>query len=480
MKRPSLSLVLAALLLLIAFLCFACALLAGFSGEIRIREGSAEAMAVAPASYLSIPRATLRRNVVGREIPFADSANARGWIDENRYYDVASLPFALSVVHGEVREPRVVGGSLVVSGSDGEVRAPAEVGKQVLVDGTSYTVRLVRGWSGLVSAPGSSAMAAVVITADSTNREQETLLMPDGAWMPIDSNTALHFVWTTSEEAFSATDIDSVQGNTARWGVSANGQTEWLSTFQPGSGLESSDGTNVELIRRNDAFADSGGVTSAIEVAVHSHGKTQRLWVRANAALPESPVRYENLAVMPRILHVVAWEPGRIAIFVGEHGESPVRESSLGRGETWAGPGLTLKLDDVLPSATAVTPEASSLYEAMLESDGQQISVPEHRPFTLGNMELRFEPRIVPAQVAYQLAIYRVDSPTPEVERLEPRGSLRVDSWTIQQQPDRQTSEEIAVLRVRNNAPTFWFVVGVLAALGGAGVLAKRLLRYKE
>ncbi len=398
----------------------------------------------------------------GREIPFANPEDARGWIDANRYYDVASLPFAIAIVGANLEADREVGGTLIVFSADSETRVSAESGRNVSVGGEEFTIGAVRPWSGLVHAPGNPPMAELTLFAgdESAGAAGNTYFVPDGAWIRANNETALHFRWVASANDSEQAMDEGWRRGMARWGIVSEEQGEWLTTFQPGSGLITADGSSVVLLQRNGAHAGPGGTTSAIEVAIETLEGVERRWVRANETVPGFPVRYENLPEMPRVLHVIAWEPGRATVFPAMHGARG-EPAVLERGETWVGAGLKLRLDDVQPSATAVKPDASSQFEIVLEGRDREFAVPESGPVHIASSSVRFEAHVQPATVSYQVAIYRHGQEQPEMLDLGPATALNLDGWQVQQDANRHTSADLAVLRLRKRSPGSATIAGI-------------------
>jgi len=476
MKRSILFILVAMLAIAVGMSILAYHSLFAFRGEIRIRTDSAEAIAIAPQSESRVPWLNRVQRLPGREITFADPPNATGWIDANQYYDVVALPFAIAVVGGNETVSRDVGGTLSIQGLDGEQRVGATEGRRFSVGARTFEILRVRPWRGLVPAPGNPAMAAIGLVVDGGELPLDSVFVPDGACLRLDARTALYFQWVSSAEAaVEAESLELVRNDAARWGIIQEGKGEWLSTFQPGSGLIMPDGASVTMIQRDDQHPGPLGPTSAIEVEVQRDGVVDRRWLQVNEELPEYPVRYENLTMMRRILHAVAWEPGRISVSVVEQG---VRKASskIEKGQTWTVPqgDLKLRLDEVLPAATAIDPESSSFFEVVLHDADRQIRVPEHMEVQLDTVALRLKPEIEPATVEFSLAIYQPDLDAPKTIRLGPRDVEVVGNWELRQRPTRLTSGDSAVLQVRKlpsmgatvTAAVAW-ITGVIALVLG-------------
>jgi hypothetical protein len=452
-----------------------------FTGEIRVAVGTAEAIAVRPVlSSDGYPSGPVRR-LLGREVTFATRTNASGWIDENRYYDVAALPFALAVGEGTLVAERQVRGAIIATSADGDQRIEAIPGATVTLAGHEFVVTAVRPWHGLVSASGNSAMAALTVTRDVTAPAQVPVFLPDTAWVRLDAATALHFAWVESPEAareLSTTQLDA--GAPVRWGIVDESGGEWLSTFRPGSGLIMNDGANVTLIQRDDGYAGPSGTVSAIEVSVDRKGTTERHWIPVNDASGETLVRYENLSQMETIVHVLSWEPGVARVRVLQHGDT-VAESDLANGETLpvSTPSIAIRLDDVLPAATVIRAGESSVYEAVLESGDRTIRIPEHSPVHYDDGSLRFVPEVTPAQVRYSVATYMPGDPGPESWEIGPEDKYIIAGWELSQYPTRLTSRESAVFRVRKPMPRSAWGGGMVSLAAGMTLLiyARRIRR---
>ncbi len=462
----------AAVCLTAGALLFAYAWLTTYTGEIRIAVGTAESIAVRPATFMPIFFGVGTERLAGSDIPFDTPTNARDWVHADRYYDVAALPFALAVGGSELIADRRVAGTLILNSEYGERRVDALPGTRVELAGAEYAVAAVRPWQGLVSAPGNPAMAALSIAHRGADSTPVLVFLPNDAWVRFDSETALHFAWVDSAAA--AREMDAAARGSyplARWGVVEDGRGDWLSAFRPGSGLVMQDGTAVVLIQRNDEFAGPNGPTSAIEVSIERPGETQqRRWIQANADPSDPPIRYEDLSRMPAAVHVSAWEPGLALIRVLRHG-TVIAETVAESGSTWIEEhsGLDFRLESVLPAATAVRAEDSVLDEVVLVAPDRQLRVPEHEAVSQDGTAIRFVPEVTPARIRYTAATYQKGDAGPMAWQLGPEDKIIVAGWELSQHPARLTSRDSAVFQVRKLVPLSVWGGGV--ALSAVGVL---------
>jgi len=453
--------------------------LTAFTGEICVAVGTAESIAIRPASPAFMASGERVERLPGSEIPFATSSNGRGWIDGNRYYDVAALPFALAVGDSDVGTERQVGGSLVVRSAEGERHVDAAPGVSVKLAGQTFTVTEVRPWQGLVAAPGNPAMAALTVTHHGSDDTTAPVFLPERAWVRFNGDTALHFAWVDSSDAAQTLASAGFQDAPARWGIVENGRGEWLSSFQPGSGLTTEDGGSVILIQQDDEHPGPGGTGPAIEVAIGRKGETERRWIRANEEPSDSRVRYEDLARMPVIVDVIAWENGAARVRIVDRG-TVLADTMLNAGETWTGTEtrLSVRLDDVRPAATAVYAGGSVLTEVVLDGPERQLRVPEHEPLSFRGSTLRFTPEITPARVQYTVATFRPEDDRPKTWRVGPGDTVAFAGWELRQKPTRLTSQDTAVFQIRKMTPLRVWIASISLVAVGALLLTTARRKY--
>ncbi len=451
-----------------------------FTGDIRIQTETAEAVAIALPSEAQAPWKARVERMLGKHIPFAAPSNASGWIDENQYYDVAALPFAIAITKGKTITPHALQGTLSIKTPAGVQRVNAAPGTGFRIGAQRFTIENVRPWRGLVAAPGNPPMAALTVAVGGTELPTDSVVVPNGAWVRLADRTALHFAWVDSPGAAEQSLSDSTaKGDLARWGVAEGDTTEWLSSFQPGSGLAMEDGSSVTLIRRNDNHPGVDGPTSAIEVAIDRHGISEHRWIALNEVPQDCPVRFEDLTRLPLILHVAAWEPGKAQVRLSRNGEW-IADAHLAKGETWSSPdsSLTVRLDEVLPSATAIGPDESTLYEVVAHSPDRQLRVPEHGAVTCDGATIRFEPAVTPSKVRFSIAVYEPGGKPPVTVTLDPDDELQIAGWDITQHPTRLTSDKSAVLQLRRAVP-HWEPVAAFATIGMGMILLVTAFRRR-
>ncbi len=447
-----------------------------FVGEMHVALNTAERIAVRPTSVRPgvEPQGTDTRlyGVLGKNIPFNYPRNARDWIDPNILYDVAILPFAVALGDGVEMMPRHVRGVLKVSQEDQEETYEAVTGTEVTIGEETYVIQRVVPWGGLGPAPGNPPMIALALWRDS-GELLDDLFIPSGAWVRYDESTAIHFEWVNTLDAARVMAAQEIAPDAiARWGVNDGERMDWLTSFEPGSGLAIQDGAAVTLVRRDPEHVFDSGVAPAIEVELAGGGTTRRRWLRVNEVIPDFPVRYEDLSRMPTVVHVFAWESKKAYLCVKRY-RSTVGESVVAVGERWAcnDPKLIVRIDDALPAAVAVHSDESALFETILQRDGHLLRVPEHRPLSVSTATLEFSAKVTPASVRYTLALHRKGGTAPFMAVLGPAGRVLVGGWELRQRATRGTSAESANITVRNrSADRVWYLGVTMLVVGLLGM----------
>ncbi|MCC6697541.1 MAG: hypothetical protein IT365_18070 [Candidatus Hydrogenedentes bacterium] len=425
---------------------------ATFEGEMRIAAGSFESVAIRPAAppMNAAPRlaAPAMETMPGADLPLNHLSSGGEWIEPNRYYDAVPLPFAVSVVSARELRPRANSGRIAVREGENTAAYNSIAGTSIPVQAVTGKVVAVQPWSGLVAASGNPPMAALAIASRKGETSRDVLL-PGGSWVRVDDRAGLFFAWVSSEaDARSLLDEGQGEAPSARWGAVDRGETSWLRTFEPGSGLVLSDGTSITLLRREGARAAEGERAPFIEVEIAGKIGASRHRIPVNAIDPNVPVRYEDVSLMPVAIRVVSWEKNAALVQITGYGLEPV-ERRLGEGERLElePEGLSIRLDATLPGAVAVLPGSTSRLEALVAFPGRTVRLLEGRPAEFNGARLTFTAEVEPARIVYELALTEADG-TTQRHHLGAGESIRPRGWIIRQKPTRATSTELADLVV--------------------------------
>ncbi|MCC6490452.1 MAG: hypothetical protein IT364_23410 [Candidatus Hydrogenedentes bacterium] len=440
-----------------------------FEGEMRVAVGSFGNVAVRPAVQVmaGAPRLAgpAMETMAGADLPLDQQSGGGDWIEPNRYYDAVPLPFAVSVVSAKELQPRTDHGRMDVSEGEAIAAYDSAVGTSIPLGSGTGKVVAVQPWSGIVTAAGNPPMAALAVAA----REGETFrdfLLPAGSWVRVNDETGVFFAWVAGEsDARLLLDKGQGEAPSARWGAVDRGETSWLRTFEPGSGLVLSDGTSITLLRRDAARAGDGERAPAIEVKIAGKMGVSRHRIPVNAIDPNVPIRYEDVSLMPVAVRVVSWEQNAALVQVSGYDMDPV-ERRLREGERldMEPEGLLIRLDTALPHAVAVLPGSTSKLEAVVEFPERTVRLLEGRPAQVNGASLTFSAEMEPARIAYDLVLTEADGATQR-RHLAPGEFLRLKGWLIRQKPSRATSTELADLAVT-------YVPAQYAKWGGDACLA--------
>ena len=454
---------------------------ASFEGEMRVAVHSYGNIAIRPStrSVAEEPVADSSGMVAlpGADLPLDSEAGARSWIDPNSYYDVISLPFAVTVDYAKELQSRAILGRIEVQDGGTAATYVAENGSSISAGSISATVLAIQPWSGLVPVSGNPPMVAFAVTSES-NAAPRDFLLPAGAWSRVDDETGVYFAWVTTEsDAHLLLEEGRDEAPSARWGAIDGGDSSWLRTFEPGSGLVLSDGTSITLIQREGARPEEGRLAPCIEVEIAGKDGASRRQIPANTVLPDVPVRYEDVSLLPRTLRLVSWEKNAALIQVSRHDAEPlVRKLGEGEQVELDPGGLSIRLDAALPEAVAVLPGSTALLEATVAFPGRTLRLVEDRPVTLNGAALTFSVEAEPARVTYDLTLTEADGSTQTLS-LGPDDSFRSGTWLVRQKPSRATSAELAGLAVVYAPAIYATRAGIACITLAFGILAFSLAR---
>jgi hypothetical protein len=282
------------------------------------------------------------------------------------------------------------GPTLSISLDNEESRVSLNEGASVVIGTSAFDVTAIRPWSGLVRTGGGLPMAAVSMQFGDAPWI-ENVFLADGVWVGVEDTVSLVLHWHDSDanaRAAANAPFDPIAG--ARWGVRDAGRMQWLNTFEPGAGVETQDGAIVTLLSLGRE-----GERPALEVSVRREGNETRRIVTPDPA-PNSLILFELPGLREFVVRLHAWRDG--AAYVNVHhagGETPA-PSELRDGETWTAESIpfTLRLEQGMKAAAALTAAESAIQEVVLQSSDARIRVREGEAVRYGDALLRFhDPR---------------------------------------------------------------------------------------
>lgn len=451
-----------------------------FFGDLRIGAGGAENIVARPSlSTQSDAEAAYESPYVqlaGADIPFMDIDAAKSWVDPQRFYDAAALPFYL-----ELREIRALdepspGYSIEISGPDGADEQAIVPGGDLSVAGEAYRVEELRRWRGLLREPRESGGVPMAMVAVGRRGETwlEDILLVDGQWARIEPLAAtLRLVWVDNEEEARTGLAKGFAGlDAARWGVQDGGVTHWFESFAPGTGLELDDGREVTLLGLDETRAGPDGAHApALLYEVRAGGESRREWAFANAAATESLVRFDHPARADALLVLYVWRDDYALAGAYRAGDL-VGSAEIGSGAVYAAPldGLELRLDQATGAAVFVGEAASPLWEAVLRSEDRVLRLREGEAVRVGDLLVRFRMTVEPASRTYLLCAHDGQGSGRGFE-LPPRGAVRLGAWRLAQGPADPRLPDMAFLYVEHVETGRAGTLGQLLFAGGLAIV---------
>lgn len=330
----------------------------------------------------------LRVRLIQTSVPTALPAFLPAFSGETRIYFLLVLIPVFIVGCNQPEEPTSLpadlldGSGFVLIANTGETY-PLETGEQLSLNEIEFDVIAIRPWSGLVRTGGGLPMASVSVRVGDA-AWAENLFLADGVWVAVGDRVSLVLRWhdsTDEARAAAAEAFDPVAG--ARWGVDDGGAMQWLTSFEPGTGIELRDGSVVTLLSlgRQDEMP-------ALEVSVRRGDAESKQIVTPESGAGEF-IQFEVPGLREYVVRLHAWRDGAAFVRVHDAGKEP-QATELRAGEALnAGP-LRLRLEQVMRNATPVTPGESTVQEVVLESPNTRIRVREGEAVRHGDALLRF------------------------------------------------------------------------------------------
>ena len=340
--------------------------------------------------------------------------------------------------------------------------------------GTLFEVVEVRPFEGIVRYPEGPSMAEFSLRVRDGAWTQH-ITVQDGQWRWFDASAALYFEYFASEaDARAACDSGYPDTGSARWGVVHSQGADWMTTFTPGTGLITRDGTEAELLAYEEGHAlEQGGQAPAIRVRVTRGGEKQEAWYVANAYEQDAPVRFEYPARLPCAFKLYAWRDGRVLATLWHRGVLQGRRE-LAAGESWLASGAPyeLRIENVLLSALAVSSEHSEVLEAVLAADGRRWRIREGEAVQVNDVRVRFVHEEPPVDVRCSFTLETLDGEVLSEFTLSSGEQYRAGDWLLALAPQdpHDPGHVIAGLRYEPMGFLLWALCAI--AVGIMGLVA--------
>ncbi|MCP4643172.1 MAG: hypothetical protein GY851_22180 [bacterium] len=429
-----------------------------FSGEMRIRQGDPQRLAFrvvkpAPGSVASdAQQGPIYRSVPGENIVATYPNLSRNWLDARLSYDVAHLPFEISLESQTVLRESVPRDTIRVGGPGGGYEKQIRAGQQVTLGDTSVTVSAIRTWSGLLEYPDGAPMTELSVRVGDGDW-LEHVFVASGNWLLLDEGVAIRFVRHADEDAeVPSADVVLPGDESAQWGLVQSDEVHWLKSLLPGTGVETEQGVTAVLLEYDPARMDEEGrEAAAIRVAIRDGEAVSRQWYFANADSEEGPIRFLHPARFPWVFLVHAMDDAAATVTAFRDG-AKTGQKRLELGEMWRlDVGfVAVRMDGVSSAALPVSADSSTTFEAVLEDSGRRWRVREGASTWLGENVVEFEREADPPEVAYDLAIHDPARGEPVRFRLGPGEAFEYGAWTFLQSVPNWRDPATATLTVEH------------------------------
>jgi hypothetical protein len=354
-------------------------------------------------------------------------------LNEQTTYEVVALPFRLQVVSSTDLEKSHVQHTLSILEDGGVKDQSIAEGGTVLIGEETYTVQAIQPWSGLWRDARGAPMVNVAWRVAESSWMDE-IFVRDGESVPLRPAGAVDFTWVDSEATARASLKAKAQNATrSSWSVTASDGVTTSQGVQLGTGVELGDGTEFTLIRREEVHGTSG--LPAILVEVERSGVKEEVWIPANGESPDGLIRFDHHDGLA--LSLYAWSDDRV-LAAAVHGSGAFEDRMLTPGETWSiepnqGGPYTIRLDEAMAQAFPVRESDTTLYEMVLEGNGQVIplrhgaSVPHDGRF----LTYRRAVDVAPVNLRLLAHHYRMEQVTTVL--LSPDRVINILHWRIKQ-----------------------------------------------
>lgn len=252
----------------------------------------------------------------------------------------------------------------------------------------------------------------------------------------------------------------------------------WFVSFEPGTGIELSDGTTVTLLKFEEERKQDAGGGPAILVEIVRKGKTEQQWVAANDYDEKSLIRFDYPLKRETVFALFGWQDGQALVAVYHRGNL-AETNLLTQGDVLQPKGteLTLRLDDVLSSAVSVKPEDSPFFEAVAEIAGKELRLRQGEAVRWGDYLFRFARDAAPPTVRCDVSLVGENGDTIESFTLNPGDQIDRLGWRFVEGISDARTPETGVFMV-SASPARWLshIGGVVTLVGFAGLCLSRLL----
>ena len=454
-----------------------------FSGEICVPLNREERMVVRLAADTPLPAWLAKRpdlrSVSAEEIPFQEPATARGLPGDTQRYDAMTLPYSIRLKRVSVLLGFEPSDALTITAPESNRTVDIAANGQVDINGEACRVEVIRKWSGLLRHPSGEALAMISIRRDAETWTDDIVLAKD-MWRRIELGIGVRLSWSSSEAAAREALAKGLPGiESARWGAVDGAAVNWFESFTPGTGADLSGGGSVTL-RQLDEHRDG---QPAIEVEIAKPGDTKTIWVPANEANANAPIRFEYFARMETVIFLNAFGEGQV-VAGAFYRQQACGTAVLAAGETWMPKPAPyeVRLDQALENAVVVTPKESTLYEAVLRTPSRTLRLRQGEAVREGDSLVEFTRKAPPPRVCFDLATVKGDSKQERAFSLGPDATVRVGDWRFSQAAGSDPLRA-AVLHAEFAPARPWsriVMAGALAALVWLVMLARPAHRDAE
>lgn len=372
---------------------------------------------------------------------------SRDKLDAADRFDAVALPFELEVEAIYTEEQNIAIQQLAVTYQGTESVSEMAEGDEVRLGLETFKLKEIRRWSGLYPHPSGVEMAQLAIDTGGEKWIENIFLTSEG-WSFFEPNGAARLVWCRSAEDAGRRSVEPLTREIgARWSVRDGDVTHRFDEIVPGTGIETSDGTEYTLIDYREATEEE---TAAIAISVKKDGDESVSVVEANIHSENERLQFDLPSARTYGFLVYVWlEQSGTSCIVRDLKTGTTTSGMQGDSIPVASQDYNVRVDSALPSAVPVLHDESTVSEAVLTSGRKTLRLRHGQPYIYRDYAIEFRRTIVKPETDLLLIAHHRDAASVTTFRLPFDSTMNIMGWILTLLPSPTPDIDVFLIRAQ-------------------------------
>ena len=272
-------------------------------------------------------------------------------------------------------------------------------GETVVIADQTFVVQSVRPWVGVLPDPEGQPYLSLSLAHDGDDWIENLIIGTSGETSVGQYHLNLEMLNETTPEDFITAQQDTPRAR--RWGVLDGDRMQWFDSLDPGSGLETNDGTAYTLLQFRENYDSPDGILPAIAVRVTKDDHSENRIITTHTT--ESPIKLD-MPPSHQIWFLVS--PGNSITAVAKYPEDTILYRPLAMGETWTldNSEMSLRLEQFASSGLPVTIDQTPFQEAVLKNEQNRLRVRQGEALRFDDALIRYDREIDKGKMTFHIS----------------------------------------------------------------------------